>query len=48
MGLQAPRGIRGYELQGGVDFTTWKLTGNVEGENTTDIIRGPQNAIGEL
>ncbi|KAF8751739.1 Beta-galactosidase, domain 3 [Rhizoctonia solani] len=23
------------------DFTSWKLTGNVDGENTKDIIRGP-------
>ncbi|KAG9088525.1 hypothetical protein FRC07_012520, partial [Ceratobasidium sp. 392] len=44
--FKAPRGIRGYELLGGGDFTTWKLTGNVEGENTTDIIRGPLNTGG--
>ncbi|CAE7133094.1 unnamed protein product, partial [Rhizoctonia solani] len=36
-----PRGIRGYELLGGGDFTSWKLTGNVDGEDTKDIIRGP-------
>ncbi|QRV78064.1 glycoside hydrolase family 35 protein [Ceratobasidium sp. AG-Ba] len=44
--FKAPRGIRGYELQGGVDFTSWKLTGNVEAEDTTDIIRGPLNTGG--
>ncbi|KAG8727933.1 hypothetical protein FRC12_022139 [Ceratobasidium sp. 428] len=44
--FKAPRGIRGYELSDGVEFTTWKLAGNVEGENTTDIIRGPLNTGG--
>ncbi|QRW20547.1 glycoside hydrolase family 35 protein [Rhizoctonia solani] len=39
--FKAPRGIRGYELLGSGDFTSWKLTGNVDGENTKDIIRGP-------
>ncbi|KAG8771233.1 hypothetical protein FRC12_003781 [Ceratobasidium sp. 428] len=43
---KAPRGIRGYELLGGGDFTSWKLTGNVDGENTKDIIRGPLNQGG--
>ncbi|CAE6436343.1 unnamed protein product [Rhizoctonia solani] len=38
---KAPRGIRGYELLGSGDFTSWKLTGNVDGEDTKDIIRGP-------
>ncbi|CAE6542312.1 unnamed protein product [Rhizoctonia solani] len=40
-GYKSPRGIRGYELLGGGDFTSWKLTGNVDGEDTKDIIRGP-------
>ncbi|KAF8601279.1 hypothetical protein BDV93DRAFT_545951 [Ceratobasidium sp. AG-I] len=41
-----PRGIRGYELIGGGDFSSWKLIGNVQGENNTDIIRGPLNTGG--
>ncbi|KAG9081537.1 hypothetical protein FRC06_005514, partial [Ceratobasidium sp. 370] len=44
--FKAPRGIRGYELLGGADFTSWRLIGNVEGEDTTDIIRGPLNTGG--
>ncbi|KAG8727773.1 hypothetical protein FRC10_005653, partial [Ceratobasidium sp. 414] len=44
--FKIPRGIRGYKLYGGGDFTSWKLTGNVEGEDTTDIIRGPLNTGG--
>ncbi|KAF8601278.1 glycoside hydrolase family 35 protein [Ceratobasidium sp. AG-I] len=44
--FKAPRGIRGYELIGGGDFSSWKLTGNVQGENNTDILRGPLNAGG--
>ncbi|KAH7318896.1 glycoside hydrolase superfamily [Rhizoctonia solani] len=44
--FKAPRGIRGYELLGSGDFTSWKLTGNVDGENTKDIIRGPLNEGG--
>ncbi|CAE6480060.1 unnamed protein product [Rhizoctonia solani] len=43
---KAPRGIRGYELLGGGDFSSWKLTGNVDGEETKDIIRGPLNQGG--
>ncbi|KAG9113373.1 hypothetical protein FRC07_007781, partial [Ceratobasidium sp. 392] len=43
---KAPRGIRGYELLGGGDFTSWKLIGNVDGEDTKDIIRGPLNQGG--
>ncbi|CAE6442843.1 unnamed protein product [Rhizoctonia solani] len=43
---KAPRGIRGYELIGGGDFDSWKLTGNVDGEETQDIIRGPLNQGG--
>ncbi|KAG8752322.1 hypothetical protein FRC11_008497, partial [Ceratobasidium sp. 423] len=44
--FKAPRGIRGYELIGGGDFSSWKLTGNVDGEETKDIIRGPLNQGG--
>ncbi|KAF8601289.1 hypothetical protein BDV93DRAFT_495966 [Ceratobasidium sp. AG-I] len=44
--FKTPRGIRGYELIGGGDFSSWKLTGNVQGENNTDIIRGPLNTGG--
>ncbi|KAG8796599.1 hypothetical protein FRC12_016586 [Ceratobasidium sp. 428] len=44
--FKAPRGLRGYQLLGGSDFTSWKLTGNVEGESTTDVIRGPLNTGG--
>ncbi|KAG9124447.1 hypothetical protein FRC07_011605 [Ceratobasidium sp. 392] len=43
---KAPRGIRGYELLGGGDFSSWKLTGNVDGEDTKDIIRGPLSTGG--
>ncbi|KAG8680419.1 hypothetical protein FRC11_002521, partial [Ceratobasidium sp. 423] len=43
---KAPRGIRGYELLGGDDFSSWKLTGNVDGEETKDTIRGPLNQGG--
>ncbi|KAG8783246.1 hypothetical protein FRC12_019925 [Ceratobasidium sp. 428] len=38
---KSPRGIRGYELVGGGDFSSWKLTGNVDGEDMKDTIRGP-------
>ncbi|CAE6472777.1 unnamed protein product [Rhizoctonia solani] len=44
--FKAPRGIRGYELIGGGDFSSWKLTGNVDGQDTKDIIRGPLNQGG--
>ncbi|KAG8737249.1 hypothetical protein FRC10_008399 [Ceratobasidium sp. 414] len=43
---KAPRGIRGYELLGGGDFFSWKLIGNVDGEDTKDTIRGPLNQGG--
>ncbi|KAG8685784.1 hypothetical protein FRC08_012917 [Ceratobasidium sp. 394] len=45
-GRRIPRGTRGYKLYGGSDFTSWKLIGNVEGEDTTDTARGPLNAGG--
>ncbi|KAJ1305575.1 hypothetical protein OPQ81_000575 [Rhizoctonia solani] len=44
--FKAPRGIRGYELIGSGDFSSWKLTGNIDGEDTKDIIRGPLNQGG--
>ncbi|CAE6480078.1 unnamed protein product [Rhizoctonia solani] len=44
--FKAPRGIRGYELIGGGDFSSWKLAGTVDGEDTKDIIRGPMNQGG--
>ncbi|CAE6480671.1 unnamed protein product [Rhizoctonia solani] len=44
--FKAPRGIRGYELIGGGDFSSWKLAGAVDGEDTKDIIRGPMNQGG--
>ncbi|CAE7074419.1 unnamed protein product [Rhizoctonia solani] len=44
--FKAPRGIRGYELIGGGDFSSWKLIGNVDGEDTKDVIRGPLNQGG--
>ncbi|CCO33330.1 hypothetical protein BN14_07405 [Rhizoctonia solani AG-1 IB] len=43
---KAPRGIRGYELIGGGDFNSWKIIGNVDGEETQDIVRGPLNQGG--
>ncbi|KAG9085345.1 hypothetical protein FRC06_003654 [Ceratobasidium sp. 370] len=43
---KSPRGVRGYELLGGGDFSSWKLTGNVDGEDIKDIIRGPLNQGG--
>ncbi|CAE6453872.1 unnamed protein product [Rhizoctonia solani] len=44
--FKAPRGIRGYELIGGGDFSSWKLAGTVDGEDTKDILRGPMNQGG--
>ncbi|GAB1521035.1 hypothetical protein RhiTH_004126 [Rhizoctonia solani] len=43
-GKTAPRGIRGYELIGDRgDFSSWKLAGTVDGEDTRDTLRGPMN-----
>ncbi|KAG9086576.1 hypothetical protein FS749_003554 [Ceratobasidium sp. UAMH 11750] len=39
-------GIHGYELLRGGDFSPWKLTGNVDGEDIKDVIRGPLNQGG--
>ena len=46
-GLKNPRGILDYEL-GGRDKSavTWKLTGNLGGENYRDLTRGPLNEGG--
>jgi len=41
-----PRGIRGYELLGGVDFDHWKIQGNFGGEDFPDKVRGPLNEGG--
>ncbi|TDL26312.1 hypothetical protein BD410DRAFT_578199 [Rickenella mellea] len=41
-----PRGIRGYQLLGGGDFTTWKIAGNLGGESWPDKVRGPMNEGG--
>ncbi|KAI0783507.1 glycoside hydrolase family 35 protein [Abortiporus biennis] len=42
-----PRGIRGYQLIGGSgDFDSWKLTGNLGGEDFPDKVRGPLNEGG--
>lgn len=43
---QNPRGIRGYSLLGGGDFTSWKVTGNYRGEDAPDHVRGPMNEGG--
>ena len=43
---QTPRGIRGYELLGDVDFDTWKIQGNLGGEDFPDKVRGPLNEGG--
>ncbi|THU81100.1 glycoside hydrolase family 35 protein [Dendrothele bispora CBS 962.96] len=43
-----PRGIRGYTLlsDDGNDFTEWRVSGNVGGENAPDKLRGPYNEGG--
>lgn len=43
---KTPRGIRGYELIGGPDFTVWKLAGAFGGEDYPDKVRGPYNEGG--
>ena len=46
-GLKNPRGILSYDLTGGSnDAVTWKLTGNLGGENYADLTRGPLNEDG--
>ncbi|KAG6826117.1 hypothetical protein H0H93_016794, partial [Arthromyces matolae] len=36
--FKTPRGIRGYKLlsEDGIDFTEWRLAGNIGGENAPD------------
>ncbi|KAI0343743.1 putative beta-galactosidase [Trametopsis cervina] len=43
-----PRGIRGYKLidSGSADFLTWKIQGNLGGEDFPDKVRGPLNEGG--
>ncbi|KAK7031085.1 hypothetical protein VNI00_013689 [Paramarasmius palmivorus] len=46
---KTPRGIRGYKLlseDGTLDFTEWKVAGNIGGENAPDKVRGPYNEGG--
>jgi len=45
---KTPRGIRGYQLIGGDDFTTWKIQGNFGGEDGPDKVRGALNEGGLL
>lgn len=45
--MKAPRGILDYELSGREkDAVTWKLTGNLGGEDYADRVRGPRNEGG--
>lgn len=46
--MKNPRGILNYELDGHTDKSdvTWKLTGNLGGEDYADISRGPLNEGG--
>ncbi|KAK7695246.1 hypothetical protein QCA50_002436 [Cerrena zonata] len=44
--FKTPRGIRGYQLLGGVDFDHWKVQGNLGGEDFPDKVRGPLNEGG--
>ncbi|TDL19485.1 glycoside hydrolase family 35 protein [Rickenella mellea] len=41
-----PRGVRGYQLLGGGDFSSWKIQGNLGGESWVDEVRGPLNEGG--
>ena len=43
---QTPRGIRKFILQGDGQFETWKLIGNLGGEDFPDKVRGPLNEGG--
>ncbi|KAL0562735.1 hypothetical protein V5O48_019345, partial [Marasmius crinis-equi] len=46
---KTPRGIRGYKLlssDDSLDFTEWKIAGNIGGENAPDTVRGPYNEGG--
>ncbi|KAJ5096819.1 hypothetical protein N7456_007540 [Penicillium angulare] len=45
--MKDPRGILNYTLSGrDADAITWKLTGNLGGEDYSDLIRGPLNEGG--
>ncbi|KAF8996419.1 glycoside hydrolase family 35 protein [Cyathus striatus] len=48
--FKTPRGIRGYKLlsagNNSLDFTEWRLAGNVGGEDAPDYVRGPYNEGG--
>ncbi|TDL23060.1 glycoside hydrolase family 35 protein [Rickenella mellea] len=44
--FKTPRGVRGYQLLGGPDFSVWKIQGNLGGENGPDNTRGPLNEGG--
>ncbi|KAJ8075272.1 hypothetical protein PM082_019608 [Marasmius tenuissimus] len=46
---KTPRGIRGYKLlssDDSLDFTEWKVAGNIGQENAPDTVRGPYNEGG--
>lgn len=45
--MKTPRGILSYSLAGHADSdVTWKITGNLGGQNYTDLTRGPLNEGG--
>ncbi|TDL23066.1 putative beta-galactosidase [Rickenella mellea] len=44
--FKTPRGVRGYQLLGGSDFSVWKVQGNLGGEDGPDTTRGPLNEGG--
>lgn len=44
--MKHPRGILDYSLTGSTAAVTWKLTGNLGGENYEDKVRGPLNEGG--
>jgi beta-galactosidase GanA len=43
---KSPRGLMGATLNGGAETVTWRLEGNVAGEQLQDPTRGPLNATG--
>lgn len=43
--FKTPRGIRGYQLHG-AEFDTWKIAGNLGGEDGPDKVRGVLNEGG--
>lgn len=44
--MKDPRGILNYQLAGSAAAVTWKLTGNLGGEDYEDKVRGPLNEGG--